>query len=197
MSYSIAQVSPSDTSIPGYLFAGVAVALFALVQQLLSGRGYRGVAPTDERPVVFAFSRVWLFVINILALFLLVGPYLFPDSLEEQERDSWVFWLFPILAVLLVVASEVFRRTQRIEVFGNYFAFPRAGRRHEVRFAEVDSVEIIGTQLLVRLKDKSAYDFATFFARTPSLVSLLQTKAHEANQQFGDMNRRGRKQGQT
>ena len=181
MSFNLAQAAASEPSMPGYLFAGSAIALFGLVQVLLSARRYRGIAPTDERPVVFQFSRIWLIGINALAICFLIGPYLFPDSPEEQARSPWVAWLLPMLAGLLVLASEYLRITQRIEVYRTYFAFPSLSRRHEVRFSEVESIEIIGTGIWVRLKSNESYSFAAVFGRTSTLVSLLRAKVTEAN----------------
>lgn len=169
-----------EREIPGYLMVGFVLILFAAAQRFLAARTYRGTAPTNERPVVFRFSRVWLVGIYALGVFFLVGPYALPGSAEERASAPWVGWLLPLLGVLLAITAEYLRMTQRIEVYQTYFAFSLRGRWHEVRFSEVASVDINGTGLWVKLTNNESYSFATVFNGTGDLVSLLRAKAVEA-----------------
>lgn len=176
----------NEFEIPSYLLAGFAIIFFGAVQRFLAARTYRGDTPTNERPVVFGFSRVWLVGIYALGLFFLIGPYALPGSAKERAEAPWVGWLLPLLGLTLGITAEYLRMTQRIEIYKNHFTFHLRGRWHQVQFSEVASVDVVGTGLWVRLKSNESYGFAAAFSRTGDLVSLLRGSIPVRSGKMGD-----------
>ncbi len=117
---------------------------------------------------------------NLLALFFLLGPYIFPDSPEQRAKEQWVYWLGPTLAILIGGAAEYLRRTLRVEVYENHFRFKRGIVMVEVRFAEVSDITVHGSTVAVRLHSGVSHLLSIGYGGTAQMLALLRAKISEA-----------------